>query len=142
MLIDIQVKKCFFQWKNVIMIKFFLVLFSFLYITGCSTISDYLISYQGIDTKTTYSVKKIDENKQYVSIKEDIINYVNDSGKDIILEHFETQLLNGNWDSEIYFETFPRIRFIQEDEYDQHMGENPPEYDFFLASWYIVIDKD
>lgn len=62
--------------------------------------------------------------------------------KDIILEHFETQLLNGNWDSEIYFETLPRLRFMQEDEYDQHMGDNPPEYDFFLASWYIAIEKD
>lgn len=74
------------------MIKFFLVLFSFLYITGCSTISDYIISYKGIDTKTTYSVKEIDGNKQYISIKEDIINYVNDSGKKTtdIKTHFYT----------------------------------------------------
>ncbi|MNK40199.1 hypothetical protein D3C87_588420 [compost metagenome] len=50
---------------------------------------------------------------------------------------FDEYLFNGNWDSctEIDLPDVQELRFIQEDEYDQHMDNDPdkPEWDDMLG---------
>ncbi len=53
--------------------------------------------------------------------------------RDKIAEIFDERLLNGDWDATVCFEnpSFRDLRIIQEDEYDQHMGESDdvPKWD-------------
>lgn len=56
-----------------------------------------------------------------------------------IAQFFDDYLWNGNWDMLIDFDNMPRLRFIQEDEYDQHMGDEQPEYDVFSGGHYIIV---
>lgn len=57
----------------------------------------------------------------------------------VIADHYENQLMCGNWDSTLDFDDMLSLRFMQEDEYDQHMGDDPPEYDLFSGDHYIII---
>lgn len=56
-----------------------------------------------------------------------------------IADHFDNCLWCGNWDSALDFEDMPTLRFIQEDEYDQHMDDDQPEYDLYSEGHYIII---
>jgi hypothetical protein len=56
-----------------------------------------------------------------------------------IADHFDNILWCGNWDATVKFDNMPQLRFIQEDEYDQHMDDNQPEYDMFSGGHYIII---
>lgn len=56
-----------------------------------------------------------------------------------IADFFENDLWCGNWDSSLDFDNMPRLRFIQEDEYDQHMDDDQPEYDLYSEGHYIII---
>lgn len=58
-----------------------------------------------------------------------------------IAELFDMQLYNGNWDATTFFDDgTPELRFIQEDEYDQHMVEQP-EYLVFAAGHYVIVEE-
>lgn len=56
-----------------------------------------------------------------------------------IASHFDDVLWHGNWDATLEFDNMLELRFMQEDEYDQHMGDDPPEYDVFSGGHYIII---
>jgi len=56
-----------------------------------------------------------------------------------IAEHFDNVLWEGNWVATLDFTDMPRLKFMQEDEYDQHMGDDPPDYDVFAGGHYIII---
>ncbi len=55
-----------------------------------------------------------------------------------IADLFEHFLWNGNWDCQTHFDDDTLdLRFIQEDEFDQHSEET--EYEVFAAGHYIQI---
>lgn len=56
-----------------------------------------------------------------------------------IADHYDNRLWCGDWDSTLDFDDMQSLRFMQEDEYDQHMGDDPPEYDLFSDGHYIII---
>lgn len=56
-----------------------------------------------------------------------------------IANFFQKCLWRGHWDSTLDFDNMPTLRFIQEDEYDQHMDDDQPEYDLYSECHYIII---
>lgn len=61
-----------------------------------------------------------------------------------IKKNYDDYLMRGHWHSTVEFENkkFPDLRFIQEDEYDQHMDDEDeqPDYDLFVNGYYIIIE--
>jgi hypothetical protein len=59
-----------------------------------------------------------------------------------IAKHYIDYLWCGNWDTTLYFDNMPSIRFMQEDEYDQHMDEPRPDYDFLSSGCHYIAIGD
>ena len=62
----------------------------------------------------------------------------------LIADLLNNYLWNGNWGSCVDFDDgTPSLRLIQEDEYDQHMGndEDKPEYATYSAGHYVIVEK-
>jgi hypothetical protein len=63
--------------------------------------------------------------------------------RDEIEQFYDDYLMNGNWDGTLEFESgMPALRFIQEDEFDQHRSDDMPEEDednIYSAGHYVWI---
>lgn len=63
--------------------------------------------------------------------------------KEEIAKTFADYLWNANYDWTLTFnDGTPKIRFLQEDEYEQHMDDDEkPNYDFNSCGYYIILEK-
>lgn len=87
-------------------------------------------------------------SKDAYSHADDIINSLNknvgrdySSGREEIARLFDEVLWHGNWDASTDFDgSLDDLRFIQEDEYDQHMDEDedkPEDYLVYAGGHYV-----
>lgn len=76
--------------------------------------------------------------KEALTAADEVIDALKKHGLDysayrdtIAQEAFDEGLLEGNWDVTVTFDDpkLKDLRFIQEDEYDQHMDDDAPEHD-------------
>lgn len=79
----------------------------------------------------------------------DVIKELKEAGHDYqkhqteIAEFFDEYLYNGNWDCTLHFDGDTKsLRFIQEDEFDQHHSGDMPEFDeqvCFASGHYVFL---
>lgn len=80
---------------------------------------------------------------EYLIVKIKKLNGNDYSGlKSEIALFFDNVMWQGNWDGTLAVDAeLPNLRFIQEDEYDQHMDEcdDKPDYDLYACGHYVIF---
>lgn len=101
----------------------------------------------------TYLEEENDDNEILESARKEadylIVDILKKSGvdysskKEELAKCFVDDLWNANYDCTLTFDDgTPEIRFLQEDEYDQHMDDDEkPDYDFYSCGYYIILEK-